>query len=469
MGMKCMWSLMLVIFGVLKTSQAGPALTILNETFDGSTHFQISAPFLSDGASIFFGILNADGKTGLFSGGPGDVSSALPGNETGRVYGRLPGFWGIYGFDNAYLVAEGSDEFGIEATVTWENLDVSGCSEDSLRFSGKFATDGDGDIVYDYNDLGVSIKILASLDGGPEAVVLKWYVREVLPPGFFFTVPRLEDFWGNTVLNSTAQEARRHIIGTGTSLTLKLYIELGSHSFNIAVSNLVVTCDKAPSSPTTASPTTASPTTASSTRASPTTASPTTASPTTASPTTASPTTTSQTTTSPTTTSPTTASPITASPTTASPTTASPTAASPTTASPTTASPTTASPTSASPTTTSPTTTSPTTASATKTSSTTVPPPCARQKRCEFWCQYLVFRGRRGKAKLWSMIPECQLCWLSSDEFHMRRARRRGRARRAHERGLLQASEVQSRSNAWHEVNTDPVHFLQVTRDHQEF
>ena len=167
------------------------------------------------------------------------MSSALPGNETGRVYGRLPGFWGIYGFDNAYLVAEGSDEFGIEATVTWENLDVSGCSEDSLRFSGKFATDGDGDIVYDYNDLGVSIKILASLDGGPEAVVLKWYVREVLPPGFFFTVPRLEDFWGNTVLNSTAQEARRHIIGTWDALEHVLFEDRDRWVLSLQISRAV--------------------------------------------------------------------------------------------------------------------------------------------------------------------------------------------------------------------------------------
>lgn len=70
-------------------------------------------------------------------------------------------------------------------------------------------------------------------------------------------------------------------------------------------------------------------------------------------------------------------------------------------------------------------------------------------------------------AKLWSTIPDCQLC-LSHIKYHRHGVRKRGRAYRAHAAGLLQASEVQSPSYATHEVETDAVHFLQVTRGHQE-
>ncbi|CAE7238580.1 unnamed protein product [Symbiodinium sp. CCMP2456] len=113
--MQYMLGLMLVMFDALKTSQ-GATLTLLDEIFDGSTQFQISNNFFSDGNNDFFGILSADGTTGLFSGGPGDVSSALPGTETGRVSSNFQ----VSGFDNAYLVAQDLDGEGgpKEVTVT---------------------------------------------------------------------------------------------------------------------------------------------------------------------------------------------------------------------------------------------------------------------------------------------------------------------------------------------------------------
>ena len=80
----------------------GVTLTILNEVFDGTTGFSISAAFFTDGSDDFFGILNQDGETGLFSGGPGVVpASAFPGTQTGVVGSDFQ----VSGFDNAYLVA----------------------------------------------------------------------------------------------------------------------------------------------------------------------------------------------------------------------------------------------------------------------------------------------------------------------------------------------------------------------------
>lgn len=356
MNMQYMWSLMLVMFGALKTSQ-GATLTLLDETFDGSTQFQISSEFFSDTANDFFGILNADGITGLFSGGPGDVSSALPGTEPFMVSSSFQ----VSGFDNAYLVAQDLDGDGgpKEVTVTWENLDISGCAPDSLRLAGKFATDDalNGEFDFDAADF---VRILASLDAGSDTLVLEWSING--SGASFNKQPRLTDDT-NTSLTSTALEVQRSIPGSGTSMTLKLAISLDSEDEDIAVSNLVVTCDAASTS-----------------------------------------------------------------------------------------------------------TTSSTTASPTTTTPATEPPPCAPKKRCEFWCHYLVFRGPRGKAKLWSMIPDCQLCRLSSNKYQQRTyaARQRSRTRRSYERGLLQASEVQSPGNAWHEVDTDSVHFFQVTRGHHE-
>eukprot|EP00439_Symbiodinium_sp_Y106_P084826 s25_g26.t1 len=101
LGIMGMWGLMLMVFGALKTSQ-GVTLTILNEVFDGTTGFSISAAFFTDGSDDFFGILNQDGETGLFSGGPGVVpASAFPGTQTGVVGSDFQ----VSGFDNAYLVA----------------------------------------------------------------------------------------------------------------------------------------------------------------------------------------------------------------------------------------------------------------------------------------------------------------------------------------------------------------------------
>ena len=183
-------------------------LTLLDETFDGSTQFQISSEFFSDTANGFFGILNADGITGLFSGGPGDVSSALPGTEPFMVSSSFQ----ISGFDNAYLVAQDLDGDGgpKEVTVTWENLDISGCAPDSLRFAGKFATDDalNGEFDFDAADF---VRILASLDAGSDTLVLEWSING--SGASFNKQPRLTDDT-NTSLTSTAQEVQRSIPGT---------------------------------------------------------------------------------------------------------------------------------------------------------------------------------------------------------------------------------------------------------------
>eukprot|EP00439_Symbiodinium_sp_Y106_P085162 s25_g27.t1 len=90
------------------------------------------------------------------------------------------------------------------------------------------------------------VKVLASLDGGADVVVLKWdsgSEDDISEPARLADDP-------NALLTSTAQEVQRNISGNATSMTLKLVIAVGATDEDIAVSNLVLTCDAVPTTTT---------------------------------------------------------------------------------------------------------------------------------------------------------------------------------------------------------------------------
>ena len=88
---------------------------------------------------------------------------------------------------------------------------MSGCAPDTLRFAGKFAEDDASDGEDDWDASGIDfVKVLASLDGGADVVVLKWdsgSEDDISEPARLADDP-------NAFLTSTAQEVQRNISGT---------------------------------------------------------------------------------------------------------------------------------------------------------------------------------------------------------------------------------------------------------------
>ncbi|NBC06264.1 MAG: T9SS type A sorting domain-containing protein [Bacteroidetes bacterium] len=137
--------------------------------------------------------------------------------------------------------AEGAD---LPVSLTISNIDINGFN--NLSFSGFFAEDDDGSNE-DW-DLSDYVHIFYSIDGGAEQNLL-WF--ESIPDGSpFNSVPAQDtDFDGDgdgDILTDEFQQFSAAIAGTGSSLTIRIEFDLDSGDEDIALDELVVTGDAAP-------------------------------------------------------------------------------------------------------------------------------------------------------------------------------------------------------------------------------
>ncbi len=198
-----------------------PPGVVLDEPFDNANGFAQSEPFFSDGSFDYFGISDGAGG-GDFGGDP------IP---------NVPAYTSL--MDN-FLA--GSDLDGEGATLPivldWQGLNISGLS--SLRFSGDFAEDpfgGDGGSGPDQADF---ILVEAQIDGGGFQRVIEFRGDEEFYGSF------REDTNGDGVgdgpiaLGLDAQTFVKSIAGTGSTLDLRLTLQLNSGFEDFAIDNFII-------------------------------------------------------------------------------------------------------------------------------------------------------------------------------------------------------------------------------------
>jgi len=197
------------------SSNAVNASIVLTETFDDSSQFETSTPFFADTFGDFFGLTG--GTTDDFGG------ATTP-----------PGVKAYTGFTGSILTGQDLDGEGatLPITVLWEDLPIAG--ETGLTFSGDFAEffDAPGDI-----DEGDQLFVEAQIDDGGFITIL-----EFTPGSFTSTGGPSNGFFelGAATLGSAAQNFTAAIAGTGTTLDLRLTVDLNSGDEDFAVDNFIV-------------------------------------------------------------------------------------------------------------------------------------------------------------------------------------------------------------------------------------
>ena len=204
-----------LLFSALPMGEASAA-DIFNEPFDDSSQFTTSTPFFSDGYGDYFGL--TDGLTGDFDGG------------------AIPSFLKPYtGFTGSFLTGMDLDGEGatLPITVEWIGINISGVSP--LAFSGDFAEffDDPGDI--DVPDL---ILVEYQIDGGGFQNLLQFVGADFTNPPYNGFLREDTDFDGTgdgLTLGNEAQTFEKLILGSGTTLDLRLtvFVDSGDEDFGV--------------------------------------------------------------------------------------------------------------------------------------------------------------------------------------------------------------------------------------------
>ncbi len=200
-------------------------VALFTETFDDASGFTVTTgSFFSDGSSDYLGINDGAGG-GDYGGGPAPSGS--------KAY---------TGFTGSYL--EGQDLNGeggpIPVTVTWTGIDISG--QVDLAFSGDFAEffDFPGDI-----DSAEFIKVEYQIDGGGFQRLLTFEGADFTSSSGTFNgnFRQDTDFDGEgdgIQLTGAAQTFEVGIAGTGSTLDLRLLVNVEAGDEDFAVDNFTI-------------------------------------------------------------------------------------------------------------------------------------------------------------------------------------------------------------------------------------
>ena len=231
--------------GTVMMRQAGPlsdvgtvtvtveSSAVIDFNFDTDAGITKSTAFFNDGVHGYLGISSNAGAAGDFDGQNADASSS---------------FEEIYtGFSGGFLVGQDLDRLGatLPITLDWTGIDISGLV--NLQFSGDFAEfqDANGAIDQD-ND---SIQIQIQIDGGGYTTILAFEGADFTAAGRFNGIFREDtNFDGTgdgTALTSAAQTFTKNIVGTGSTLDMRLVVWVDAQDEDFAADNLQVTGDLA--------------------------------------------------------------------------------------------------------------------------------------------------------------------------------------------------------------------------------
>ena len=209
----------------------GDLALAFDEAFDDQTGFLGGINFFSDGAFDFFGIFDPLGTNTDF-GGDLDPDAGFLARYTG--------------FDGSFVVANDLDGEGGPSLVSfdWVNIDITGLT--NLEFTGMFAEAfaNDGNDDWDDTDfLHVQVKI----DGGAFVTVLAFEAALLRSNGTasaFNKAARVDTnfdgFGDGTTLTSAAQLFTAAIVGTGTTLDLRVIVGLNGGDEDIAFDDFTI-------------------------------------------------------------------------------------------------------------------------------------------------------------------------------------------------------------------------------------
>ena len=203
----------------LATTSSANADVFFTETFDDSSGFTTSTDFFSDGEADYFGLSGTADDWG--------------GDSTPTDLTAYAGFVGgiLTGMD---LNGEGAS---LPITVDWTGIDITGRT--GLEFAGDFAEffDDPGDI-----DATDQLFVEAQIDGGGYVTILEFI------PGAFTSGSSINGFFFNdgVQLGNAAQNFTGAIAGTGTTLDLRLTIDLDAQDEDFGADNFTLSSDAVP-------------------------------------------------------------------------------------------------------------------------------------------------------------------------------------------------------------------------------
>ncbi len=193
---------------------------VLNETFDDNTAFTTSTPFFSDGFSDYFGLAVVNDYNG--DSNPNNIKAYT-------------------GFSGGFLAGMDLDGEGatLPITTTWTGLDITGLT--SLSFSGEFAEffDNPGDI-----DAADFILVEYQIDGGGYQNLIAFEGTNFSSGtnnGVFAEDSNFDGTGDGTILTGAAQSFTKAIVGSGTTLDLRLTVSVNSGDEDFAVDSFSVT------------------------------------------------------------------------------------------------------------------------------------------------------------------------------------------------------------------------------------
>ncbi|PHS60624.1 MAG: hypothetical protein COB12_12935 [Flavobacterium sp.] len=201
---------------------------ILDEQFNNNSQFTTSTPFFSDGFSDYFGLAVVN-----------DFNGDSNPNNLKAYTGFSNGF--LTGMD---LNGEGAS---LPITITWSNLDITGLG--NLEFSGEFAEffDSPGDI-----DAADFILLEYQIDGGTFQNLIAFEGADFTSGSSNGNFREDTDFDGTgdgLQLTGASLTFNKTIVGSGTTLNLRMTVSVNSGDEDFAVDNFIITGNNANGTP----------------------------------------------------------------------------------------------------------------------------------------------------------------------------------------------------------------------------
>jgi hypothetical protein len=205
------------VFLMLSLSDPATAVSVLNETFANDSAFTKSdadsfESFYRDteDANEYWGINDPNGNTDDYDGDPPPAS------------GDVPPYTGFSG--NFLNVEDTNAQLKVQPLrLDWSNLNISGRT--GLQFSGLFAARGDFEAVPVNDDF---IRVEYRIDSDSAAFTnLIWFSPEASPsePDQLRVDDNFDGVGTGTALNVAAQSFSVSIVGTGSTLDLRILMD----------------------------------------------------------------------------------------------------------------------------------------------------------------------------------------------------------------------------------------------------
>lgn len=213
------------LFGLIVGAASVGAVDVLVEPFDDSSQFTISEPaFFSDGSSDYFGLHGSADNWGAGTTPSGVKAYTGFDTATGSI---------LTGMD---LDGEGAS---LPIVVDWTGLNIAGLT--GLQFSGDFAEffDDPGDI-----DEPDYILVQYQIDGGGYLNLMAFEGADFTSSGIYNGIFRQDTNFDGTgdglALGNAAQNFAELIVGTGTTLDIRLLVSVDSGDEDFGIDNFLV-------------------------------------------------------------------------------------------------------------------------------------------------------------------------------------------------------------------------------------